>query len=298
MVGSGVRTIADETLEPFNLVKMVLVRSDLVKLVNLYIYELDTYAGSVFYRDKQLTIMTQVINYGQDPLQTMKIFSHNPENNKCIVFIHGGAWRDPRNTYDDFADLIEKLPSNINCISLNYRLSPDVKHPTHLLDIIRALNYLQREFGIKRTLLVGHSVGATLILQLLTYKALLGEKAIPLTIKLEHLYFIDGIYSIPDLLEEYPSYLLFVNEAFASEKDYEGATSITVPTDWDFPFTSIDILQSQEDELLSERQLNVFALFLKARGIQFTDRRGHWGKHEEVYRRREIADIIIEAESN
>lgn len=241
--------------------------------------------------------MTQVVNYGQDPLQTMKIFTYSPDYKKSIVFIHGGAWRDPRNTYDDFAELVENLPSNVNYISLNYRLSPSVKHPTHLLDVVYALSYLQKELGIKRTLLVGHSVGATLILQLLTYKALLGEKAIPLTVELENLYFIDGIYNIPDLLEEYPSYLLFVNEAFASEKDYEGATSITGPSQFDLNYVSVNIVQSLEDELLSERQLTVFALFLKAKGIQYTDRRGHWGKHEEVYRRREIAEFVTEVES-
>lgn len=237
--------------------------------------------------------MTQVVSYGEDPLQSLKEFNYNPQNQKTLIFIHGGAWRDPHNTYDDFGELIDQLPRNVNYFSLNYRLSPQSKHPDHLEDVIYALKFLETHYNVKRALLVGHSVGATLILQLLTYKALLGERMSPLVIELENLYFLDGIYDIVELLAEYPTYLLFVNEAFDSETDYANSTAISRPTmNFEFDFGHIFILQSLDDELLSERQLDLFAHYLKKKCIAFEDSRGHWGKHEEVYRRGEIAEIL------
>lgn len=238
--------------------------------------------------------MTQVVRYGEDPLQTLKAFNYNPQNQKTLIFIHGGAWRDPNNTYDDFGELIDQLPRNANYFSLNYRLSPKSKHPDHLQDVINALKFLETHYNLKRVLLVGHSVGATLILQMLTYKALLSENMIsPLRIQLENLYFLDGIYDIVELLAEYPTYLLFVNEAFDSETGYANATAVSRPAmNFDFDFGHILLLHSLDDELLSERQLDLFAHYLKQKGVDFEDRRGHWGKHEEVYRRKEIAEVL------
>lgn len=242
--------------------------------------------------------VASVINYGEDPLQTIKFFHFDKNNKHTLIFIHGGAWRDPNHTYDDFKELINQLPTdNTNYIGLNYRLSPEVKHPSHLVDVVHAISFLEKEHGIHNALLVGHSVGATLILQLLMYQTLLGQSLDinPPTIKLDSLFFIDGIYDIADLVDEYPDYILFVNEAFASEDDYVEAVPLAGKfrrTPFELEFKKAHILQSLEDELLSERQLDIFALFLQEKEVPFTDSRGNWGKHEEVYRRKEIAEII------
>lgn len=108
-------------------------------------------------------------------------------------FIHGGAWRDPSNTYQDFLPTIEALlsshpmlrPAIRGFASLDYRLSshpnhaqdpsstpPDrlrcAKHPDHIRDVCLALRYLDAKFNMRdRYILVGHSVGATLAFQLL-----------------------------------------------------------------------------------------------------------------------------------
>ncbi|CAI4210220.1 unnamed protein product [Parascedosporium putredinis] len=112
---------------------------------------------------------------------------------RWIVFIHGGAWRDPSNTYQDFLPTIEALlsshpmlrPAIRGFASLDYRLSSHpnhaqdpsstpadrlrcAKHPDHIRDICLALRYLDAKFNMRdRYILVGHSVGATLAFQLL-----------------------------------------------------------------------------------------------------------------------------------
>ncbi|RMY50255.1 hypothetical protein D0864_14589 [Hortaea werneckii] len=105
-----------------------------------------------------------------------------------IIYIHGGAWRDPEIDSTSFLPT-QTLLSQSRAIdqiagfaSINYRLSPypshpripshpadparTAHHPDHLSDILAALRHLQDAFGFgTRYLLVGHSCGATLAFQ-------------------------------------------------------------------------------------------------------------------------------------
>jgi len=114
-----------------------------------------------------------------------------------IVYIHGGAWRDPTIEADSFGPAAKELlkrftpatsrSSSKNVLaglaSLNYRLSPhpnhpapdrpdrNVRHPEHLRDVLTGLSFLQRViFSSTPTeniefILTGHSCGATLSFQ-------------------------------------------------------------------------------------------------------------------------------------
>lgn len=107
-------------------------------------------------------------------------------------FIHGGAWRDPTNTYQDFLPTINSIISSASpplssirgFASLDYRLSshpnkpqaPDTPaaelrraaHPDHVRDVRAGLEYLDATYDIgDRYILIGHSVGATLAFQVL-----------------------------------------------------------------------------------------------------------------------------------
>ena len=127
----------------------------------------------------------------------------SPADTSLSSFIHGGAWRDPRNTYADFEPAVEKLQTapevDLRAIagfaSLGYRLSshpqfPEAsaqvtdgpaavkrpQHPAHIKDIWLALAYLQQTFDMgDRYILIGHSAGATLAFQLLMGSAALGS---------------------------------------------------------------------------------------------------------------------------
>lgn len=264
--------------------------------------------------------MENVLQYGKHALQTIKVFNFDANNQKTYVFIHGGGWRDPNNTYNDFETMIDyfKEHDNVNAIGINYRLSPEFKHPTHLLDIVSALNYIGERFTKKITL-VGHSVGATLILQLfdsgkiikhgiadceaaqcpfevdLNWEEVVNEST---KLRIRRVYLIDGIYDIVALQQEYAEYSTFIDEAFVSVDHYKNATQLSNKS---LHFgnlnlketTGITIVQSVEDELISLKQTNLLVELCEERGIKYELIVDKFGKHEQVYRNRQLAEIIV-----
>lgn len=250
-----------------------------------------------------------IITYGDHPLQEIKLFRFSESNLKTLVFIHGGAWRDPDNTYDDFQEVVQKIGDiGTNVIAINYRLSPEVKHPHHLQDVVTALSTLSSELKVTKVLVVGHSVGATLMLQLLNYKHIiaeglkeLGDKtaqlSLPETLQFETLLFVDGIYNVAELVEEYPDYIGFVREAFTSKSMYTTATQLssqTAPELKHFEKAQFVVVQSQQDELLTLNQTLLFQKYLVFHKVPFTFYSGAYGLHEEVYRSQELADIVLD----
>ncbi|KAK5627193.1 hypothetical protein RRF57_002908 [Xylaria bambusicola] len=148
-------------------------------------------------------------NYGsQSLLQRLGVWEVDParEGKYWVVYIHGGAWRDPRVTHESFVPSIDWIlrtslaatddvgDNNIrggtsNAIagfaSIDYRLSPHpdfpqdpattpkdqyrgAQHPDHINDVRSALVFLQRTYGFGGNyVLVGHSAGGALAFQLL-----------------------------------------------------------------------------------------------------------------------------------
>lgn len=111
-----------------------------------------------------------------------------------IVYIHGGAWRDPLIKADSFAPTLHHIVgshgSSLDRIagfaSLDYTLSggggggPDSdsdpnsdrsrsgRHPDHVVDVLRGIVFLQEITGFAEDyILLGHSCGATLSFQVL-----------------------------------------------------------------------------------------------------------------------------------
>ncbi|KAI5967529.1 BNA7 [Candida margitis] len=197
-------------------------------------------------------------NYGAHKLQQFKVWNYSPQNKHTYIYIHGGAWRDPNNTFDELSPVANSTPG-CTFIGINYRLSPEVKHPFHLVDIAKAMIYILANFKTNEKHLLGYSVGSTLILQFLQFKfhfneaisyyetyttdeknignfsdslvtqeLLAYEDEDPVSqldklITQGQLYFssikfLDGIYDLPELLHEYPDYASFVEEAFPSDK--------------------------------------------------------------------------------
>lgn len=280
-------------------------------------------------------IENKIVFYGSDSLQSVKIFSYKKERAKSLVFVHGGAWRDPSNTFDDFdvwAKSTSKMKADYNLFGINYRLSPEYEHPVHLWDFASALSFLMREYNVNEIVLVGHSVGATLCLQLLNFKQIIeGSRSAHLSdnelanrfatleqissmeaylqkLSLKRIVLLDGIYHIPKLIEEYgPSYKSFVDAAFSSDLSYTEAlqTSSSTISIMNSPFYCylsrfndkdsplINIYQSLQDELLSPLQLNLLAEYFDSNGVKYSLNTGDWGKHEEVYKNIELLNLII-----
>ncbi|OAL50824.1 hypothetical protein IQ07DRAFT_680167 [Pyrenochaeta sp. DS3sAY3a] len=141
------------------------------------------------------------IPYSDPPsrLQTLDVWlprpieQSDPNTTYWIIYIHGGAWRDPAQTSLTVLPTLSHLFGNTSTYapvhphiagiaSLNYRLSayethptdpsrPDdaernASHPQHVRDCVRALRYLRKRYGVKRWIGVGHSCGATLLAQM------------------------------------------------------------------------------------------------------------------------------------
>lgn len=120
------------------------------------------------------------------------------------VFVHGGSWQrgDKSGGLNQGIDEAFVRAGNLG-VSINYRLSPEVQHPEHVKDVASAVTWLHRniaKFGgdPDKLVLVGHSAGAHLVMQLTAdpqYLAAAGmEKSVGTFVK--GVVGISGVYNI------------------------------------------------------------------------------------------------------
>ncbi|KAJ5637604.1 hypothetical protein N7490_007483 [Penicillium lividum] len=139
---------------------------------------------------EQVHPVTRTVTYGRShALQTIDVTPLNTnQDGYWVIYIHGGAWRDPTVTssaFDKAATILRNSPGlPISGIaSISYRLSAhpgypqdpsttpsneyrNAKHPDHIRDVEAALAFLQNTYSFgPRYILVGHSCGATLAFQ-------------------------------------------------------------------------------------------------------------------------------------
>ncbi|KAF8249413.1 alpha/beta-hydrolase [Wilcoxina mikolae CBS 423.85] len=176
-----------------------------------------------------------------------------------IIFLHGGAWRDPRVTSSVGTTLLNHLINTkpsimVNTASINYRLSPHpeypqlidnvAKHPDHLNDVLEALRHLREKYLMREYILIGHSAGATLAFQALgEIQKIGGELPQPKAI-----YGLEGIYDLTAMVDEYPDYQGFVEGAFGPKDKWPEPLGLQ-------NYKGLVVLaHSDQDELLSWRQ--------------------------------------------
>ena len=94
--------------------------------------------------------------HGMIPLRHYRYQQGN--GNTLIMFIHGGGFI--LGSLDSHDDICAELCANTgyDLVSIDYRLSPEHFHPTHLDDVEDAFNAC----GHEHTILVGASAGGTL----------------------------------------------------------------------------------------------------------------------------------------
>jgi kynurenine formamidase len=117
--------------------------------------------------------------------------------------------RDPRQASHDGDPLLKYLRGTdlpLTLASVNYRLSPAVRYPSHQEDVIASLTYLKQQYGMKEYILVGHSAGAAVAFQSAQVSGCLG------------IIGVEGIYDLQELVNEYPEYEDFVEQAFGKDK--------------------------------------------------------------------------------
>jgi acetyl esterase/lipase len=174
-----------------------------------------------------------------------------------VIYIHGGAWRDPLVTSSSFAPTIVELkakhPSIFSSIagiaSINYSLSPFPQHPTdpappkeagmplnasrqamhpdHIVDVLKGLAYLQSKAGFgSNYILLGHSCGATLAFQVAMSHSNWGASAMDLQVaKPKVIIGLNGLYDMPKLIREPGEKHLHLKAA------YEGFTRLAFGDD-------------------------------------------------------------------
>lgn len=126
------------------------------------------------------------------------------KNFPVLFFVHGGAWRQgDKSQFGVYRGLGKSFARHgIGAVVTNYRLSPGVKHPTHIEDVARAFAWtcknIERYGGHPDQIFVcGHSAGGHLVALLgsdeqYLRKHNLSSKNICGVIP------ISGVYDIPD----------------------------------------------------------------------------------------------------
>jgi kynurenine formamidase len=203
---------------------------------------------------------------------------HGKGPSSCLTI----ARRDPRQTSHDGDPLLEYLRERelpVALTSVNYRLSPEVRHPEHQQDVIAALKYLTSAYGMKQFVLVGHSAGACLAFQsghIPGCKGIIG---------------VEGLYDLSELVNEYPQYRDLVEEAFGTDERVwvEASPSHIVQH-----LSNLDVLlvQSTEDELLSRRQTEL--MYSSSKKVELNVRDVAWihGTHASAIASQEFYDVV------
>ncbi len=150
------------------------------------------------------------VRYADDSaLQALDVFAPQKAANRPVVlFVHGGAWmvgdKDTLGLYRGVGRFFAR--HGAVAVSINYRLSPHVKHPEHVKDVARAFAWTRahvRDLGgdPDRILLCGHSAGGHLVSLLAADESYLKDPALRLTAEdraaLKGVMSVSGIYRIP-----------------------------------------------------------------------------------------------------
>ncbi|ATZ56028.1 hypothetical protein BCIN_12g05660 [Botrytis cinerea B05.10] len=296
----------------------------------------------------QVDFLREDVKYAQEhDLQTLSIFTarHSKDDKPLtgvigepsttsskiwVIYIHGGAWRDPLVTSSSFIPTINYLVSSsieskiASFVSINYRLSShpsfpqdsssvpkheyrNAKHPDHIQDICSALSYLQSKHSMgDQYLLVGHSCGATLSMEIAKGKEYLHSCGIPdedLNFKLpRYVLGVAGIYDLRYLRDTnpHPAYNEFLTEAFGSDEQLWDAVSPARFSNFDEFEKSGKILAfatSPNDELVDEIQIDVMVKNVQGikGGVVVKNLKNQLrGTHNDIWKTGNLANAIVE----
>jgi acetyl esterase/lipase len=127
-----------------------------------------------------------------------------------VIFVHGGAWTLGSKDIAWHVDIGKFFASHgIGTAVVNYRLSPQIKHPEHIKDVARAFAWTKKnikEYGGKPDdiFLVGHSAGGHLVALLATDESYLKAEGCSLK-DIKGVMPISGVYNLtPKLIFEGP----------------------------------------------------------------------------------------------
>lgn len=266
----------------------------------------------------------QEFKYGCHDLHRLSLFQPPPKRNEprhkdavWLIYIHGGAWRDPTITDRSFDHTVDVLLSSrwIHKIkgfaSLSYRLSPhpdqkllsstseisnqEVKHPDHINDILMGFVYLQQNFAVgNQYVLVGHSCGATL-----AFQTIMSQFNYTGFIKPKIIVGVAGIYNLRGLRDRHPGsgYEDFISGAFGKdEKVWDSASPVNIkPLENPWPEGKMAILvSSPADELIESKQVEEFEKTLNSyHNIKVQTWRSLLNcSHDDIWKNNGLAEVL------
>ncbi|GMM52972.1 arylformamidase [Starmerella bacillaris] len=195
-----------------------------------------------------------------------------------FIFVHGGAWRDASKTHLTGKHLCETIEAKFpgmysGFASLDYRLSPNSKHPDPVTDVTAAVNVVKWEFSPEKIVLAGHSCGAMLAAQ--AYDQLF-HSSMPVT----NFFGIDGIYDLQSLVKEYPDYEEFVSQEFGPRSEWPS------PPDYK-TLPNLTLIHSVKDTLLSLNQSKEVQKVTGCKLIELPN-----GDHDEIIEDMDISEYF------
>jgi len=121
------------------------------------------------------------------------------KNAPVLIFIHGGAWRVGSKMFHTNVGKTFAA-RGIVTVSVNYRLSPKVKHPAHIRDVARAFDWVRKNIhnygGNPLNVFVsGHSAGGHLVALLALNEKYLAEVG-HTTDEIAGVIAISGVYRV------------------------------------------------------------------------------------------------------
>jgi len=136
------------------------------------------------------------------------------ENCPIIVFIHGGTWSLGDKGSLNYKTLVF-TKANFVYVSINYRLSPDIKHPIHASDVARAITWIYKHISDyggdpQNIFLLGHSAGGHLAALIATDEHYLKDLGFSTKIIRGVIGLDSAAYHLPTLIRSEPeNYYLF-----------------------------------------------------------------------------------------
>ena len=174
---------------------------------------------------------TSVRDIAYDDFPQTKVDIYSPlkstQNNPVLIYVHGGGWSSGDKTEWDAQKVEYFCNLGYTCVSVNYRLSPDVKHPIHIQDVANAINWVEDNIALyggnaSEIVLIGHSAGAHLVALAVTNQKYI-EKAGVDIFNIKKAYLLDaGAYLIMnDLVYEDSTILDMIYGAIGDNSNHE-----------------------------------------------------------------------------
>ncbi len=156
------------------------------------------------------------------------------QNHPVIVMVHGGGWQrgDKANANVAAQKVRAFVAAGYIFVSVNYRLSPAVKHPAHVQDVAKALAWVNqniKRYGGNpgRIYLMGHSAGAHLAALVATDSRYLKATGQNLSL-IKGVILLDGAgYDIPRLMREHDQPNFYITAFGNDERAWREASPIT-----------------------------------------------------------------------